>query len=223
MQTTLVRYSICCLLVACLPTLTAGCSKTPASSIEAAHVEGEQESAADEPLDAVDSPGSPDAVVAPEADQATKGTPSAKPQGAAKQIRRKRSRRAVEATGPRSITFDDIKFEMEKGGAFDRKLLTPTINELAGQTISIRGYILPTNVFQETDVDSFILVRDNQECCFGPGAMLYDCIVVQMNAGKTTKFTNGVVAVEGKFSIDEQIGGNGLHEAIYRLDADSAK
>jgi hypothetical protein len=124
---------------------------------------------------------------------------------------------------PQNITFDKIKFEMEKGAPFKRTLITPEIEKLNGHNIRIRGYILPTSVLAETGVRFFVLVRDNQECCFGPGAMLYDCVMVYMNPGKTTNYTTGVVTVEGKFTIEVNADDDGKTLAIYRLDADSAK
>lgn len=112
-------------------------------------------------------------------------------------------------------TFDDIKFEIEPGETFHREMLTPEIEQLAGQRIRIRGYILPT--FQRKGIRQFVLVRDDQECCFGPGAALYDCIIVEMLPGESTEFTVKPVAVEGVFSIDEMIGPDGNHWAIYHL------
>ena len=115
----------------------------------------------------------------------------------------------------RNITFDDIKFEMKKGAPFKRSLLTEKIRKLHGKPIKIRGYILPS--FQQRGIKQFVLVRDNMECCFGPGAALYDCILVQMEAGKSTSYTVRPVAVTGKFTILELIGPDGKHLAIYRL------
>ncbi|MEX2560015.1 MAG: DUF3299 domain-containing protein, partial [Pirellulales bacterium] len=87
--------------------------------------------------------------------------------------------------------------------------------------VRIRGYILPQTVFTQTGITQFVLVRDNMECCFGPGAMLYDCIVIMMNPGKSTDFSARPIAVEGTFSVDEIVR-DGQHLAIYRIDADSA-
>ena len=39
----------------------------------------------------------------------------------------------------KDITFDDVKFGIEKGGTFDRGMLTPKIEQLNGQLIRIRG------------------------------------------------------------------------------------
>jgi hypothetical protein len=115
----------------------------------------------------------------------------------------------------RDISFDDIKFEMKKGAPFKRSMLTEKIEKLSGKPIRIRGYILPS--FQQRGITQFVLVRDNMECCFGPGAALYDCILVQMEQGKSTSFTVRPVAVTGTFSISELKGPDGKHLAIYRL------
>lgn len=125
------------------------------------------------------------------------------------------------AAAPREISFDDIKFEMEKGSPFTRDLLPERVTALAGTAIRIRGYILPS--FQQTGLTQFVLVRDNQECCFGPGAALYDCIVVRMRPGKTADFSIRPVAVAGTFRLDELRGPDGSHLAIYALDGDEVK
>lgn len=117
----------------------------------------------------------------------------------------------------RDISFDNIKFEMLKEEAFQRKMITPAIERLSNSKIRIRGYILPS--FQQTGLAQFVLVRDNMQCCFGPGAALYDCIVVEMDSGKTTDFTNRPVAVEGVFSIREIKGSDDRCLAIYHLQA----
>jgi len=82
----------------------------------------------------------------------------------------------------RDITFDAIKFEMQKEEPFMRSMITPAIEKLNNTKIRIRGYIYPS---LQASLSEFVLVRDNMQCCFGPGAALYDCIVVQMDGGKT--------------------------------------
>jgi len=123
--------------------------------------------------------------------------------------------------GTRDITFDDIAFEMEKGAAFTRDLLPDRVTALTGSRIRIRGYILPS--FQQSGLTQFVLVRDNQECCFGPGAALYDCIVVSMQPGRSTDFSVRPVAVTGVFSLKELIGPDGKHLAIYALEGEEVR
>ena len=118
-------------------------------------------------------------------------------------------------------TFDDLKFDIEPDAPFDRSLLTPEIEALDGRPIRIRGYILPTA--QKRGIKQFVLVRDNQECCFGPGAALYDCILIRMQPGKTAEFSIRPVAVTGKFEIQEFKGLDGRHLAIFQMRGEEVK
>lgn len=124
----------------------------------------------------------------------------------------------------KDITFDDIKLELEKDQKFEKdKHLNEKVEKLEGQKIRIRGWIHPS-VFTQTGITQFVLVRDNQECCFGPGAALHDCIVIEMESGKSTNFTTRPIAVEGVFKLQEIPGGpKGRQLAIYGMKAVSAK
>jgi hypothetical protein len=122
---------------------------------------------------------------------------------------------------PREITFDDIKLDMQKGDPFTRDLLPKRVTALERQPVRIRGYILPS--FQQAGLTQFVLVRDNQECCFGPGAALHDCVVVRMRPGKTANFSIRPVAVAGTFRVDELRGPDGRHLAIYALDGEAVE
>ena len=51
-----------------------------------------------------------------------------------------------------------------------------------------------------------------------PGAALYDCILVEMEPGRTADFTIRPVAVEGTLAIREYRGSNGKDLAVYHLD-----
>jgi hypothetical protein len=120
----------------------------------------------------------------------------------------------------KDLTFDDIKFDMKKGDPFERSLLTKKIEDLSGATIRIRGYMLPS--FQQKGITQFVLVRDNMQCCFGPGAALCDCIMVDLK-GTTTTFTVKPIAVEGTFKIEEFLDPDGNVLAIYHLEGTKVK
>lgn len=114
-------------------------------------------------------------------------------------------------------TFDDIKFPIEPDAPYDPALLTDNVTELDGKRIAIRGYILPN---AQKRMREFVLVRDNQECCFGPGAALYDCILVSMEPGQLAEFSVRPVTVEGAFRIEPfEISGRTL--AVFRMTATS--
>ncbi|WP_146391766.1 DUF3299 domain-containing protein [Allorhodopirellula solitaria] len=124
------------------------------------------------------------------------------------------------------ITFDDLKFDIEKDEAFDPEKLTDTLKFLNGRTVKLSGYILPSTLFKETDINEFVLVRDNQECCFGPGAALFDCVMIEMVGDKTTDFVTRPVTVKGKFVYDPTkyqyppgVGPKGAsHFAVFRIE-----
>ena len=118
-------------------------------------------------------------------------------------------------------TFDDVKFEMEKTERFERSMLTPKVEDLFGKKIRIRGYIYPT--LKKRGLKQFVLVRDNLECCFGPGAALFDCMLVHMQPGKTAEYSIYPVAVEGKLTFEEFKDHEGVTRAIYRLDGDAVE
>jgi len=117
------------------------------------------------------------------------------------------------------ISFDDLVFDIEKDGKYVPVMLTDAIRDLDGQTVKLRGFILPSTLFRETNIDEFVLVRDNQECCFGPGAALYDCVVVNLVGGVTTDFTTRPVTVTGKFKLKEyKYPDDSGHFAIFNLE-----
>jgi hypothetical protein len=122
---------------------------------------------------------------------------------------------------PKDITFDDLKFEIEKGAPFLRDMLTEKIERMHGKRIRLRGYMLPS--FQQRGIRQFVLVRDNMECCFGPGAALYDCVVIEMAPKQSTQFTVRPITVEGIFKIKELKGPDDKHLAIFEMLGESVK
>lgn len=131
------------------------------------------------------------------------------------------SARPAASTRIADISFDDIKFDMEKGTAFERSMLTPKIEALDGRKIRIRGFILPPPV--ASGLTRFVLVRDNLSCCFGPGAALYDAIFVEMVDDKSTDYTISPVTVEGVFTVRELRDPDDNIMAIYHLDGESVR
>lgn len=130
--------------------------------------------------------------------------------------------RVLEAAGDREFdkTFDDLRFDIAVGDPFHRRMLPESISTLAGKQMCIRGFMLPTP--QKRGIKQFVLVRDNLECCFGPGAALFDCILVDMKAGEMAEYTIRPVAVTGTFDIQEVKDGD-RHLAIYHIAGETVK
>jgi hypothetical protein len=112
-------------------------------------------------------------------------------------------------------SFDDIKFNIEKDEPFERSMLTGNVKELFDQRIRIRGYMYPT--FKRKGIERFVLVRDNQECCFGPGAALYDCLRVTLQEGESIEYSHTPIAVEGQFKLDEFRDPQGTVRAVFHM------
>lgn len=126
-----------------------------------------------------------------------------------------------DAAGIRETTFDDVRFPMVKTQTFVEAMLTDRVRSLFGQRIRIRGYMYPTP--RKRGLKQFVLVRDNMECCFGPGAALFDCVLVSMKDGATAEYSIRPVAVEGQFRFDPLQGPEGRPLAIYQLECEAVK
>ncbi len=122
------------------------------------------------------------------------------------------------------ISFDDLKFDILPDAPYDASMLTDEIRALDGKVVKLRGFILPSTLFRETNISEFVLVRDNQECCFGPGAALFDCVVVNLVGDTRTDFTTRPVTVTGTFKLKEyKYPDDSGHFAIFNLQGTSVK
>jgi hypothetical protein len=122
---------------------------------------------------------------------------------------------------PKEVTFNDLKLDLKKDDPWKPSLLTPGVKKLDGATVRIRGYIFPP--FVQHGLKQFVLMRDNQECCFGPGSALHDRILVDMVDGAAADYTVRPVSVSGQFTVHEEIGPDGETMAIYHLDGKEVK
>ena len=122
---------------------------------------------------------------------------------------------AQEAQEANDLSFDDLVFEMEKTDTFDREMLTEEIVGYNGTTIRLKGFIRPTT--RQDGITKFIFVRDNKECCFGPGAALFDCVLVRLAEDQSTEYTVRPITVRGEFLISEFYGPGDKVWAVYRM------
>jgi hypothetical protein len=194
----------------------AGCQDAPAPAATSAAITKEAGPKSNAPKDPAPKDASPQANAAKDpvpAKAAPQEAPKAKDAPTASQSAAKLPRL--------DITFDTIKLDMKKEDPFKKSLITPKIHELEGRKVKLRGYMLPS--FQQAGLTQFVLVRDNMECCFGPGAALYDCVVVEMQPSRSTDFTIRPVAVEGVFAVRELLDPDGKPLAIYHLDGEAVR
>ncbi len=143
------------------------------------------------------------------------------PQLADQKVRPRTMRRAG---GVLDLTFDDLEFDIEADEDFLPEMLGENIRALDGKSVILRGFILGASVFQQQGFDEFVLIRDNQQCCFGPGAKIYHNVMVEMEDGKTADFSFRPVQVAGVLSIRPWVNpGDGKTYSVFHLAATSVK
>lgn len=119
-------------------------------------------------------------------------------------------------TGVLELNFDHLKFNIQADQAFEVRQLTLDLLKLRGRTIKIRGFVRPS--FKEKDITRFVFVRDNQECCFGPGALLYDCMLVNMAESHSVDYSTRPITLEGRFELKPFRGPDKRVWAIFELN-----
>lgn len=121
------------------------------------------------------------------------------------------------------LTFTGMKPDelQERGG----KLVPPDVESLEGQKIFIKGYIRPDSITVPQGIDRFLLVRDNNQCCFGDLSKIkyYDQIYVQMLGDKRLDYSQGVVRIGGKLHVDVRNVIPGSPQTVFSIEADYAK
>ena len=122
----------------------------------------------------------------------------------------------IDRTGDKlDLTFDDLKFDIEVGEAFERSLLSEEVKALDGKEITLGGYMRPS--FKASGLKGFIFVRDDKECCFGPQAAIYDCVRVKLDKGTASDYIVQPFKVRGKFYLKEREGPDGAIWSIFNM------
>ena len=122
------------------------------------------------------------------------------------------------------ISFNAMKPDaiQERGGV----VVPPEIAALDGQKVFVKGYIRPDSVTQKIGIKEFLLVRDNNQCCFGDLSTVkyHDQIDVDMMGSRTVNYTEGaVIRMGGILKVQPQNARRGPMAPVFSLKADYAK
>lgn len=106
----------------------------------------------------------------------------------------------------------------ERGGL----VIPPEIAELEGKKIFIKGYIRPDSITVQRGIDRFLLVRDNNQCCFGDLSKIkyYDQIMVAMVGDRRVDYSQGVFRIGGTLHIEPEYAAPGAPKPVFSLKAD---
>jgi hypothetical protein len=100
----------------------------------------------------------------------------------------------------------------------------PEIASLEGQKIFIKGYIRPDSITVPRGIKQFLLVRDNNQCCFGDLSKIkyYDQIAVNLTGDKLVDYSQGVFRIGGILHVEPQNTAFGSAAPVFSLTADYA-
>jgi len=120
------------------------------------------------------------------------------------------------------ISFNGLKPDeiQERGGV----KVPPEIAALDGKKIFIKGYIRPDSITVSHGIDRFLLVRDNNQCCFGDISSIkyYDQIDVDMKGSRRIDYDQGVIRIGGVLRIEPENLAEGPGRPVFSLEADYA-
>lgn len=77
------------------------------------------------------------------------------------------------------------------------------VERLIGQRLFLKGFIYPPND-KSAPLRSFVLVKDNQLCCFGSQPAPEDMIAVVMDGDQAIDYSTGMMSIAGTLEINER-------------------
>lgn len=111
--------------------------------------------------------------------------------------------------------------EVEQRG---NKLIPDVVVALDGQHVFIKGFIRPDSLKVRKNAKAFLLVRDNNVCCFGDLSKVnyYDQILVAMQDGLRIDYKEGTLSMGGTLRVYPQNVALGPGAPVFALEADYA-
>jgi hypothetical protein len=120
------------------------------------------------------------------------------------------------------ISFNGMKpDELQERSAV---IVPPEIAALDGKKVFIKGYIRPDSIPVSRGIKEFLLVRDNNQCCFGDLSKIayYDQMYVNLVGSRTIDYSQGVFRMGGVLKIEPQNLMPGSLRPVFSLQADYA-
>ena len=103
--------------------------------------------------------------------------------------------------------------------------MPPDVASLEGKNVFIKGYIRPDSVTVPRGIDQFLLVRDNNQCCFGDLSQVkyYDQVQVHLQDNRRADYSRGVFRMGGILHIDPTALVPNSTKPVFTLLADYSK
>jgi hypothetical protein len=127
--------------------------------------------------------------------------------------------------------YTRISFNAMKPDALDERgghAVPPDVAALSGKKVFIKGYIRPDSITQKLRIKEFLLVRDDNQCCFGDLSTVkyYDQIDVDMIGSLTVDYKErALIRVGGILKVEPENAARGpmALAPVFSLQADYAE
>jgi hypothetical protein len=119
--------------------------------------------------------------------------------------------------GYQRLSYADLQPDPEVAG----QVFPPEVEQLDGQRVFVKGFVFPGK--QTTGIKTFVLCRDNGDCCFGGQPKLTDRIQVTLKGPLSLDYSTRMRRVAGTFHVAPRQAVDGLGGVLYHLDADYLK
>jgi hypothetical protein len=116
--------------------------------------------------------------------------------------------------GYERISYEELQPSTSTPG----QLIPPEAFALEGKKIFIKGYVYPGR--EAEGIKTFLLVRDQGDCCFGGNPKLTDRIQVTLNDPLRLTFRSRMFRLAGVFHVKPTTAVNAGGGVYYQLDAD---
>ncbi len=99
------------------------------------------------------------------------------------------------------------------------------VQQLDGQKVFIKGFMRADSTPVRHNVRKFLLVRDNNQCCFGDlsSVKYFDQVLVSTVGSLSTDYSTGIFRVGGTLRIHPENVRRGVGHPVYVLEADHLK
>jgi hypothetical protein len=103
--------------------------------------------------------------------------------------------------------------------------IPPDVAALDGKKVFIKGYIRPDSTQYRQNIGQFLLVRDNNQCCFGDisSVKYFDQIAVLMQGDLRVNYHSGLFRLGGTLRVLPQNAREHASGPAYLLEADYAR
>jgi hypothetical protein len=103
------------------------------------------------------------------------------------------------------------------------EVVPESIQRLDGEKVFVKGYMRPPA--QRSNLAAFLLVRDNQECCFGPlsDVKYFDQMRVELVPPLKAEYSTGEYRIGGRLKIHPENAAPGNPLPVFTLVADYLK